>query len=230
MLLPTCVCGSTEGYSRVIQGIATLICSRCKVCRQVVNMTEEEYGHYYLNGYKQKQRDSGHVYNHDYRIAEIRFQEYKKFLHVKEESLYALDIGSSNGAFVDYLGNQGIQAFGIEPSGERIENNFFPDIFTNFRPAVISFDLITFHDVFEHLVDPLGDLKLAVSLLKPKGNLIIDFPGFWCEAGKHHWKVIEHLWMFRIEQLTALVIKNTELGFCELTIPIPSKVVFNFSR
>ena len=88
-----------------------------------------------------------------------------------------------------------------------------------------SFDVITMHDLLEHLVDPFRGLQRCLSLLSFNGILIIDFPNFFKKEGLHHWKINEHLWMFTQDQLQSLLIT---CGFSILDIykPIPSKLVF----
>ncbi len=94
----------------------------------------------------------------------------------------------------------------------------------NIRFPAEYFTFITLHDVLEHLVNPLLYLKEIHRILIDQGTVIIDFPNFFVEEGQHHWKRVEHLWYFTIQQLNDLVTSN---GFeiVEETSPILSKIL-----
>jgi 2-polyprenyl-3-methyl-5-hydroxy-6-metoxy-1,4-benzoquinol methylase len=64
------------------------------------------------------------------------------------------------------------------------------------------FDIITYHDVIEHLVDPLDELTRIRRFLRTSGTLVIDTPDAddprfadLCLSW-HHMKPLEHLWFF----------------------------------
>ncbi len=229
MLLESCVCGNKMGEMKSIFSIPVLVCSCCRVVRQRVPLTGKEYSHIYQNGYIEKRKKSGHSYKHDYEIAALRYKEYGRYLVDIPLSL-TLDVGTSNGAFVDFLVEKGCDAYGVDTSGERTGHRFFLSSFEDFKSDLPSFDLITFHDVLEHLVDPLDAIKKADSLLSPKGFLIIDLPHYWVREGRHHWKETEHLWMFSWSELTDIVFQNTSFTRVHSSSPVASKLVFCFTR
>ena len=228
MLLKNCVCGERIGEVKSIFSVPVISCNLCGVVRQIVPLSSEEYSHVYRNGYIEKRKRSGHSYEHDYDVAALRYKEYREFMS-EDKGYSILDVGSSNGAFVDLLRNKRYEAFGVDTSGERVDNYFYYSSFERFDEDFPSFDLITFHDVLEHLVNPLTAIKKASSLLSDKGYLIIDLPDFWIDKGKHHWKKTEHLWMFSQKQLIDLVLKNTNFTDVLIRKPIPSKLVFYFN-
>ncbi|MFN8223331.1 MAG: class I SAM-dependent methyltransferase [Gaiellales bacterium] len=92
-----------------------------------------------------------------------------------------LDVGASNGGFVRRAREQGFEAVGLEPSAEicalarsahRVEMHCGTLLDGLFEPE--SFDVITLHDVLEHLLDPEADLAAADRLLAPGGLLVIE--------------------------------------------------------
>ena len=92
-----------------------------------------------------------------------------------------LDVGASNGGFVRRASEQGFVAIGLEPSAEicslarsanRVEMHCGTLLDDLFRPG--SFDVMTLHDVLEHLLEPGADLIAAERLLAPGGLLVIE--------------------------------------------------------
>lgn len=92
-----------------------------------------------------------------------------------------LDVGASNGGFVRRANEQGFTAVGLEPSAEicalarsahRVEMHCGTLLDGLFDAG--SFDVITLHDVLEHLLEPGDDLAEAERLLAPGGLLVIE--------------------------------------------------------
>jgi len=97
-----------------------------------------------------------------------------------------LDVGCSSGWFLAAAARRGSVCYGIEPDryfyerarralpGEvRLVNGFFDADLPGDWPM---FDLITFHDVFEHLDDPLRVLDACTRRLAPRGLLVLSVP------------------------------------------------------
>jgi SAM-dependent methyltransferase len=93
----------------------------------------------------------------------------------------SLDIGTGDGAFLEELLNLGFQdVTGVEPSAAPIEAAN-PDIRKRIRPGLFrpedfppaSFSLITCFQTMEHVWDPVGTARGALSLLKPGGAFVI---------------------------------------------------------
>ena len=103
--------------------------------------------------------------------------------------------------------------------GTLIEQNFLDG----------EFNCVTMHDVLEHVIDPLKELKEIHRILTDSGVLILDMPNFWVESGKHHWRPIQHLWLFEEPQLLKLL---EQLGFKLVgrDDPIPGKYVLYLKR
>jgi hypothetical protein len=236
-LIKKCVCGSDKGFDRLFKNkIRLLKCRRCEILHQEVRMSEEEYNSFYSTDYHADyQTEIGCApyeirYRHDCGIAEMRLAKYAKY----KIGGALLDIGSGNGAFVDTAREKGWDAWGIEPgvtlaaSSKHVFNTCLrPDCLPSWCSG--RFDLITLHDVFEHLVDPFSGLDVMEGYLHPHGILVIDFPDYFEEAGRHHWREIQHLWYFTREQVETMLDSR---GFKVLDVdrPIAGKFVFYAER
>lgn len=132
------------------------------------------------------------------------------------ESLRVLDVGCSSGALLEMFGKRvpSAQLFGVDvdPGGrekapdwlkENISVGLFPEM--DF-PG--DFDVITFHHVIEHLLDPMEYLQKAVSCLAPGGVLVISTPdieskgarqaaGDWSMVNSPHLKLGHVAWYDR---------------------------------
>ena len=94
-----------------------------------------------------------------------------------------LDIGSFCGIFLDTARHAGWECQGIEPlvmPAIYSRAHFGLSVITDtlrkntFPPA--SFDVITAFQVFEHMVDPVGELEKIRKILKPNGLLVLEVP------------------------------------------------------
>lgn len=97
-----------------------------------------------------------------------------------------LDVGCSVGWFLDMATRTGCVGYGIEPDGfffSRLAENLPPGchvvqgFFDRDLPADWGpFDFITFHDVFEHLADPVSVLRAARNRLAAGGYVVLSLP------------------------------------------------------
>jgi SAM-dependent methyltransferase len=121
----------------------------------------------------------------------IRLRNYDRILD-DLESRYGLrgkrvlDVGSSNGWFLGAAAKRGCRGYGIEPDAffcERaraslpldveVVQGYFPgDLPAGWGP----FDVITFHDVFEHLEAPLEILQACRERLAAGGVAVVSLP------------------------------------------------------
>jgi 2-polyprenyl-3-methyl-5-hydroxy-6-metoxy-1,4-benzoquinol methylase len=152
--------------------------------------------------------------------------------------LRLLDVGCANGAFIRYAASQGIIAEGLEPN---------PDMArwaasASGRPVHISwttisgqFDIVTYHDVIEHVMNPRTELERVHSFLRGSGLLILDTPDAddprFEELGLswHHMKPQEHLWFFT-ERSLRLLVEETGYEVDRVDRPIRGKVVLYARR
>jgi SAM-dependent methyltransferase len=103
---------------------------------------------------------------------------------------------------------------------KRLENVYFPTDY---------FDIVTCHDVIEHVMEPIKFTEELFRITKQNGTCIIDMPRFFHQSGAHHWKAIEHIWYFSTEQLKD-ILENIGFIINEIKHPIESKTVFYLSK
>lgn len=143
-----------------------------------------------------------------------------------------VDIGCGAASYISRLRRCGWDVLGLEPSGQavrrarerygvRIINDFFP---TAKLPAG-GFDLVTAHQVLEHLDHPQGALSAMRDLLKPGGKVLLTVPNAESWSSRHFaaawigWDMPRHLTHFTPESLAALA-RKVGLEPCLLqTIP-----------
>jgi SAM-dependent methyltransferase len=137
----------------------------------------------------------------------LRLSNYRRIFdavsqHIALKSARLLDVGSSSGWFLHSAAEHGCACFGIEPDayfGERAKSSLPPAVsivggyFPQDLPAEWgSFDIITFHDVFEHLDDPEAVLAACRARLKAQGLVVLSLPsadGFAFRLGQLLWRL-----------------------------------------
>lgn len=215
----SCICGAADAERVKKHGLTMLRCA-CGVLRQDVKLSEEELAEWYRTRYHDG--TYCHTYEHDAQVARQRLAAYGI-----SRGAVLLDVGCGNGAFVNEAIAQGIDAWGQDlaeqPAGPRI---YAGDLEALCFPAA-RFDVVTAHDVLEHVPSPRAFLREIARILRPGGRLLVDFPRFHDPSGRHHWKAIEHLWMLTEEQLAELLRSE---GFGADPHPIPSKTVLEVSN
>ncbi len=243
-LISECVCGGNNfisffrfDYVSTIKNPVQIMVNECFSCgikHQRIQLSYKEYMNLYRKAYSCFEgKDGGQLvsserYDHDYRLAVKRYENYKEYI---PKGSKLLDIGSGNGAFTDFMNNWGyckVKAleFCENYKGHKID---YKGDFLELELRGLRFDVITMHDVLEHLVRPREALDKCYSILENKGILIIDFPDFFHPEGLHHWKYLEHLWMFKKNQLIA-ILESAGFSILDIKKPIPSKLVFYASK
>jgi len=208
-------------------------CLECGIVRQV-NIpfsTEQEYRSYYKNDYPPvTDAYTKKTYGHDRDVARLRSNAYSIKKGTGRQMI--LDVGSGSGAFVDECRDRNKNAFGCEISKyayaqsdefiyrDRLEDIHFPTDY---------FDVVTCHDIVEHVLNPVEFVAEMFRITKQEGTCIIDMPRFFHESGKHHWKSIEHIWFFNEDQFKK-ILKSAGFNVLSIKNPIESKIVFYVTK
>jgi 2-polyprenyl-3-methyl-5-hydroxy-6-metoxy-1,4-benzoquinol methylase len=129
-----------------------------------------------------------------------------------------VDIGCGEGAQLKLMAERGLRAIGVERdtksaalqglSGQVFEGS------AEALPAQLprgSFDAVMFKQVLEHLIDPVGALQRAATLLKPGGLVFLEVPNNQSAVAQQsglawqHMDVPRHVNFFTTDTLTATV-------------------------
>jgi SAM-dependent methyltransferase len=224
-LITKCICGQddeTKFIPAIINKIPVNLCKSCCAYHQHVDFSESDLNLWYEQEYD-KQHHAADRYTHDRQIAKLRLETYSKKFPFKKAKL--LDIGCNNGAFVDEACAWGFDAYGNEINPNIANARTFSGTLFDCDFKVGDYDMITMHDLLEHVTDPVKYLNEVHRILKDTGVFIVDFPRFFSEAGKHHWKKIEHLWMLDEQRLKDLLV-SCNFQVAAEDRPIPSKIVY----
>jgi SAM-dependent methyltransferase len=112
-----------------------------------------------------------------------RFADDVKALHRRRSGGRLLDIGCGLGFFLEALGSR-YDAVGLEWSAPVVEMTralpftIVEHRFPHHPFKAGEFDVVTFHNVLDHLPDPLGALRTAHDLLRPGGLLMLTGVNF----------------------------------------------------
>ena len=132
-----------------------------------------------------------------------------------------LEIGCSNGVFLDLFKEKKYETWGVEPSGsakvaKRKGHKIINAIFEEAKLPEDYFDLVIFNHTLEHMDNPVEVLKKVHKILKKDGIVFIDVPNFGSLSSKilgKRWPYLlpkEHKHQFTKESLTRLL---REAGF-----------------
>ncbi len=127
-----------------------------------------------------------------------------------------LDVGAGQGENMAYMLARGVDAFGIEPNVRSVEVchvRGLPVVCGDLETVELeqaSFDVVVLDQVLEHLIDPVGALKLAVVALRSGGRLVLTTPNadslyartFGDEWA--HWHVPYHVYLYRKKDIRPL--------------------------
>ncbi len=245
VVFDTCyMCGSPmEFWGKKYDWGRELSLVKCPNCGVIsteyvdTNYYSTHYGNEYWFGRIKTLEDRVH---HDYNIAKLRLPNILKIVPPPGK---LLDIGASNGSFLVAAKEEGYDTYGIELDDLVINfaqrNAKCPILKGPVTPdtPMPKMDVITMHDVVEHLIDPKQELGDISDFLVPHrdGLLVIDTPDFDSKGFKelgidyHHIRPYEHMHCLKKKHFTKLF---DELGLdvIEIDYPIPGKIVYYLTR
>lgn len=243
-----CVCGKSAASSWAAVDSVSIVECACGIRRVEFIDTDSYTARYTSGNYHAEDRsyDTGHKAHtkrreHDYEVAQSRLNKLQRFDNCmvgkhNGKVNYAprlLDVGCSNGAFLQAALDRGMNAVGCDLSTDAVHDAYKQFVRTGGIQDCgwqrRTFDIITFNDVLEHIPDPVQALRVAKGLLKRTGILVVDIPDMGSDDAIalgpqfKHVKPHEHIWYFTALQLKDLLERE---GFNVLWMdqPIPGKV------
>ncbi len=167
--------------------------------------------------YKKYHRDTDYIKNEDlFRNIFLKRFDLIRPHFAKTSRCKVLDIGCSNGVFLDIYKEHGWQTFGVEPSasglvaekkGHKITKAYFEK--SHFSENY--FDLVIMNHTLEHVKDADLVLKKIYQILKKDGILYIDVPnagGFGAKIMGDKWPLKlpnEHNYQFTKNSISAKI-------------------------
>lgn len=163
-------------------------------------------------------RDKDYLENES-TFRNIFLKRYFLMIRFIEAEGRVLDVGCSNGVFLDIFREKGWETWGVEPSGSgsAAKNKGHKIIKDTFEKAKLQedyFDLIILNHTLEHLDNPLQVLTKIYKLLKYDGVLFVDVPnagGLGAKLLGKCWPYrlpLEHKWQFTKQSLTVFLEKS----------------------
>lgn len=160
---------------------------RCPRCHLGETDLKKDYSafvkEFYSQGYYEGDptRSAYASYEADKPLIVRNMRKFLSFIRTKRPTGRLLDVGCAFGYFVELALAQGYDAYGLDASKfaarEAAKLVGKPRIKEGTIQSVLypenSFDVITLFDVFEHLQDPLNDMKKLATLLKKDGVILI---------------------------------------------------------
>lgn len=148
-------------------------------------------------------------------IFKKRYKIIQKYIH-KSKTGRVLEIGCSNGVFLDIFKNHGFETWGVEPSktaivAKRKGHTISRTLFQKTKLPKDYFDIVVLNHTLEHLKNPKQILKKVYRVLKRGGIVYIDVPNVGSLLSKmmgKRWPYLlpdEHIWQFDKESLSKLV-------------------------
>jgi 2-polyprenyl-3-methyl-5-hydroxy-6-metoxy-1,4-benzoquinol methylase len=143
----------------------------------------------------------------------------RQVLHeAKNHPKNILDIGCSNGFFLELAKSKGLKIYGTEFGKNQInylKKNLTKNIYASERELIgnVKFDIITAFDVIEHLQEPEEFIKNCSKLLKEDGLLVVmtmvlDSWSYKTFKGKVSWLSDQHLFYFTRGNFKKLLERN----------------------
>lgn len=216
----------------VKDGFQVVRCVGCGIMR--TSRRRSDYERLYTEGERYHREEMDRIgrqhytdrFDHDYDLALT-----KRIPEILVE-LRSLDVGCANGAFVAAMKVLGFSAEGLELNptmAEYARGETQCLIHESWATVQGWFDLITYHDVFEHIVDPRAELSRVRRHLRPEALLVLDCPDgdtvFGAEApARHHEKPDQHLFYYTARTLSSLLASH-QFVVERVERPIVGKIV-----
>ncbi len=180
-------------------------------------------------------------FHHDTAVAALRLSQLGTSV---PSSGTWVDVGCSNGAFIALARRRGWKVLGVEADtaaaeevsrvvGLRVIDFSTWVAIAQGENAHRAVDVISFFDVVEHLLDPVGVLRAAANAVVPGGVIVVEVPDLTAAGdGFSTWghrrvtaDFTEHLWHFNENSLDLLRVRHLP-GFVKVRVarPVPGRL------
>lgn len=227
-----CICGEQEVV--VVGERDERTVGTCVICNQMRTLEiADDYGALYTEGLRYHAERDGHAAytdrtDHDACVGLSRVPR-----HMSATDVRLLDVGCANGGYILSAQAAGLRVEGLEvnPTMAAYARETTQTLVHEGWETVLGrFTLITYHDVLEHIEDPVAELVRAKQFLQPRGVIAIDTPDTDDERfallgmNWHHMKPREHLWFWNKHTIQQ-VFRNAGLSLIRFDTPIQGKLV-----
>jgi len=220
------LCGESNLQDKYLVNGFTI--SKCRACSLVFvrEIVENEYlrQFYTLTPEQRASEKTRGVYLDASNERNLKFA-YKgvadriKMYFRNQSNLRILDLGCSNGSFLDLFSGWDVHGIELEEAAGRIAKSKHPNVFIgDMKDAYFEnnfFDCISIQDALDHSNDPYTVVKHSHALLKPNGLIVIKVHNINCLlakiTGKKFYAIIPpgHLTYFNLKTLKLLLAKNS---------------------
>jgi len=174
-----------------VRTLALVGCEQCGIVFTHPLPTDAQLDAYYAtpDGWQQRVAKEGGVQQNEVKI-ERRAAEWEVISPVlpapdaSQGRPRVLDFGCGIGAYLDVLKERGWETFGLEPGPPARDFTAERHTVIDIVPEEPTFDLVIAYHVFEHLRDPLGELRRLQRSLRPGGHLLLSVPDLGA-LGRH---------------------------------------------
>lgn len=218
------------------EGIALRRCDACGVALAWAWRSEVVYSRLYTDGerYHADEQVRQGMAPHQERFvehckaADCRIRALWELLPARREASTLLDIGAGTGAFVHTANRRGFDAVGLEPNEAIVRaacERGIPLVRGSWRKARGQYDVVTVHDVIEHLTDPIACLRHLRRCLEPNGLLVLETPEWTPErtVDWKHFRPREHVCLYSERGLRELV-RRSGLETVRVKRPVADKL------
>ena len=162
----------------------------------------------------------------EYKNCTKFYKKIEKLLNHRQSKMTICDVGCGNGSFLNTLEDYW-QKFGVEPGQinstllEKRGIKYFNGTLKQSMFQKHSMDVVTYLDVFEHLVNPVQEIKIAKEFLSPNGKLVIltaDANSITARLSGKAWIYIRHIGHITIASQKSLVNALKSYGFSKIEV------------
>jgi len=214
---------ATDRLNITNESFALIKCDHCALVFVSPRPEEKEIGSYYPSMYWGGGKgvlSSLIEHARNFNKRRVMMPDVKKLLSYKKKGT-VLDIGCSQGFFLKFCKDEGLEPFGVEMSPEarafarqKLDLNYMYEDFDSACFTEKSLDAVTLWSVLEHFHHPDKVLQQVRGILKDDGVLIIQVPNIESAQAKKYgnrWGGIDaprHLYHFSPATLTKLLEKE----------------------